>query len=80
MSQHCNFCSSGSASDLTVQLLNHNLSLHQVMVGFADPCTLPEHPGWPLRNILAFLSFHRYVIFNSFHDLKNACTYTFCSY
>ncbi|CAH3114652.1 unnamed protein product [Pocillopora meandrina] len=28
------------------------------MVGFADPCTLPKNPGWPLRNFLALLSYH----------------------
>nr|CCA19427.1 autophagyrelated protein 7 putative [Albugo laibachii Nc14] len=24
--------------------------------GFVDPCALPSHPGWPLRNYLALLS------------------------
>ena len=24
----------------------------RAMLGFADPCTLPDHPGWPLRNLL----------------------------
>jgi len=23
-----------------------------VWLGFADPCALPSHPGWPLRNLL----------------------------
>ena len=23
-------------------------------MGFADPSSLPEHPGWPLRNLLVF--------------------------
>ena len=27
----------------------------EIMVGFADPCTMPQHPGWPLRNFLALL-------------------------
>ena len=30
---------------------NPHLSL-----GFADPSTLPEYPGWPLRNLLAFIA------------------------
>ncbi|XP_028401486.1 ubiquitin-like modifier-activating enzyme ATG7 [Dendronephthya gigantea] len=29
-----------------------------VTVGFADPCTLLNNPGWPLRNFIAFISFH----------------------
>ncbi|PNF26232.1 Ubiquitin-like modifier-activating enzyme ATG7 [Cryptotermes secundus] len=28
-----------------------------VYVGVADPCPLPDHPGWPLRNLLALLSY-----------------------
>ncbi|CCI44181.1 unnamed protein product [Albugo candida] len=27
-----------------------------VYYGFVDPCALPSHPGWPLRNYLALLS------------------------
>ncbi|XP_048589393.1 ubiquitin-like modifier-activating enzyme ATG7 [Nematostella vectensis] len=30
----------------------------KLMVGFADPTTLPSNPGWPLRNFLLFLAFH----------------------
>lgn len=30
----------------------------KVTLGFVDPCTLPNHPGWPLRNFLAFVGFH----------------------
>ena len=26
------------------------------ILAFADPSTLPEHPGWPLRNLLAFMA------------------------
>lgn len=25
-------------------------------MGFADPCILPAHPGWPLRNLLFLLA------------------------
>jgi hypothetical protein len=28
------------------------------MVGFADPCSLNNNPGWPLRNFLVFLATH----------------------
>ncbi|KAG7262173.1 hypothetical protein CRUP_002352 [Coryphaenoides rupestris] len=29
----------------------------KVTVGVYDPCTLPQHPGWPLRNLLVLLSY-----------------------
>ncbi|KAK9088840.1 hypothetical protein Scep_027922 [Stephania cephalantha] len=28
----------------------------KVLFGFYDPCHLPNHPGWPLRNFLALIS------------------------
>ncbi|XP_071816836.1 ubiquitin-like modifier-activating enzyme ATG7 [Apostichopus japonicus] len=28
----------------------------KVFYGFCDPCTLSEHPGWPLRNYLALIA------------------------
>lgn len=28
---------------------------HKVLFGFYDPCHLPMNPGWPLRNLLAFI-------------------------
>uniref|UniRef100_A0A3B4USY6 Ubiquitin-like modifier-activating enzyme ATG7 n=1 Tax=Seriola dumerili TaxID=41447 RepID=A0A3B4USY6_SERDU len=28
----------------------------KVTVGVYDPCTLSQHPGWPLRNLLVFLA------------------------
>ncbi|XP_017306286.1 ubiquitin-like modifier-activating enzyme ATG7 [Ictalurus punctatus] len=30
--------------------------LKKVTVGVYDPCTLPQHPGWPLRNFLILLA------------------------
>lgn len=27
----------------------------QLLFGFYDPCHLPDNPGWPLRNFLAFI-------------------------
>jgi len=30
----------------------------QFMVGFADPCTMAQNPGWPLRNFIALLAYH----------------------
>lgn len=33
-----------------------------VYVGVADPCPLPDHPGWPLRNLLALLSYCWYAL------------------
>lgn len=32
-----------------------NCSL-QVTVGVYDPCTLSQHPGWPMRNLLVLLA------------------------
>jgi ubiquitin-like modifier-activating enzyme ATG7 len=28
---------------------------HKLIFGFYDPCNLPNHPGWPLRNFLALI-------------------------
>ncbi|KAG8385451.1 hypothetical protein BUALT_Bualt03G0046600 [Buddleja alternifolia] len=28
---------------------------HKVLLGFYDPCHLPNNPGWPLRNLLMFV-------------------------
>uniref|UniRef100_A0A674EFI1 Ubiquitin-like modifier-activating enzyme ATG7 n=1 Tax=Salmo trutta TaxID=8032 RepID=A0A674EFI1_SALTR len=33
-----------------------NTDLSKVTVGVYDPCTLPQHPGWPLRNLLFLLA------------------------
>uniref|UniRef100_A0A8C7GJV6 Ubiquitin-like modifier-activating enzyme ATG7 n=1 Tax=Oncorhynchus kisutch TaxID=8019 RepID=A0A8C7GJV6_ONCKI len=33
-----------------------NTDLNKVTVGVYDPCTLPQHPGWPLRNLLFLLA------------------------
>lgn len=30
-----------------------------VIVAFSDPSTLPENPGWPLRNLLTYLIYRR---------------------
>ena len=30
-----------------------------LVLGFADPSTLPEYPGWPLRNLLALIAIKR---------------------
>ena len=30
----------------------------QFMAGFADPCTMAQNPGWPLRNFIALLAYH----------------------
>ena len=29
-----------------------------IYLGFADPCTLADHPGWPLRNLLSLVAYH----------------------
>lgn len=31
----------------------------EFIVGFADPCTMPQNPGWPLRNFIALLACRR---------------------
>ncbi|XP_068224634.1 ubiquitin-like modifier-activating enzyme ATG7 isoform X2 [Palaemon carinicauda] len=28
----------------------------EVFLGFSDPCTLPQNPGWPLRNLLTLVA------------------------
>jgi ubiquitin-like modifier-activating enzyme ATG7 len=35
--------------------LAEGLSEESGVPGFADPCTLADHPGWPLRNLLALI-------------------------
>ncbi|XP_063283001.1 ubiquitin-like modifier-activating enzyme ATG7 [Pelobates fuscus] len=30
----------------------------KVTFGFYDPCTLPQYPGWPLRNLLVLAAYH----------------------
>lgn len=30
----------------------------KVIFGFADPSTMESHPGWPLRNYIALISYH----------------------
>ncbi|KMT04515.1 hypothetical protein BVRB_8g181770 [Beta vulgaris subsp. vulgaris] len=48
-----------SNSHARVRHLNEWESCRQesdkILFGFYDPCHLPNHPGWPLRNLLAFL-------------------------
>ncbi|XP_013775527.1 ubiquitin-like modifier-activating enzyme ATG7 [Limulus polyphemus] len=50
------------AQSITVRPLREYLDLKnepgKLIVGFADPCTLKENPGWPLRNLLALVSYH----------------------
>lgn len=36
-----------------VDIHNRDNSNRECILGFADPCSLAEHPGWPLRNFLA---------------------------
>ncbi|XP_057314332.1 ubiquitin-like modifier-activating enzyme ATG7 isoform X2 [Hydractinia symbiolongicarpus] len=31
----------------------------EVTIGFSDPSTLSEHPGWPLRNLLTYVAYKR---------------------
>lgn len=35
------------------------LDKENVWIGFCDPSSLPSNPGWPLRNILALIYYHR---------------------
>lgn len=50
-----------SGSDLNVVTVKHGLNEinnnENWIFGFADSCEL-ENPGWPLRNYLAFISYH----------------------
>ena len=32
-----------------------NLSIQQQTIAFIDPSALPDNPGWPLRNLLAYI-------------------------
>lgn len=36
----------------------------RLLLGFADPSTQGDHPGWPLRNLLAFVA-------KRFHEIAN---------
>ena len=36
--------------------LHEGLSDGKFIPAFADPCTLENHPGWPLRNLLLLLT------------------------
>lgn len=49
-----------SEEDVEVALLkdwgSFFTDLKKVTVGVYDPCTLPQHPGWPLRNFLILLA------------------------
>ena len=36
--------------------LHEGLSDSKFIPAFADPCTLENHPGWPLRNLLLLLT------------------------
>lgn len=31
----------------------------EIWLGFSDPSSLPTNPGWPLRNLLALIAYHR---------------------
>ncbi|XP_033097274.1 ubiquitin-like modifier-activating enzyme ATG7 [Anneissia japonica] len=42
----------------------------KVSVGFCDPCTLDTNPGWPLRNLLALISFQWA---HSFDEIEVIC-------
>lgn len=35
------------------------LDKETIWIGFSDPSSLPSNPGWPLRNILALIHYHR---------------------
>ena len=46
--------------ELKILSLKEGLGLSEpVVLGFADPSTLPEYPGWPLRNLIAFLGYQK---------------------
>ena len=30
----------------------------ELWIAFSDPCSLPSHPGWPLRNLLSLVMVH----------------------
>ena len=40
---------------VTFKSLENGLSEEGSIIAFADPCTLENHPGWPLRNLLLLL-------------------------
>ena len=50
----------GKIEELNVNLifktLYEGLSDSKFIPAFADPCTLENHPGWPLRNLLLLLT------------------------
>ena len=43
-------------TNLIFKSLDEGLSDSKFIPAFADPCTLENHPGWPLRNLLLLLT------------------------
>ncbi len=43
--------------------LNDESSSSRRLIGFADPCTSDEFPGWPLRNLLVLVSIQQSLFF-----------------
>uniref|UniRef100_A0A8C1SU81 Ubiquitin-like modifier-activating enzyme ATG7 n=1 Tax=Cyprinus carpio TaxID=7962 RepID=A0A8C1SU81_CYPCA len=48
--------------------------LKKITVGVYDPCTLPQHPGWPLRNFLILLAKKWYVCNELFQHASHWCS------
>lgn len=42
--------------DLQTWIDSSESATSETLFGFVDPCPLPAHPGWPLRNYLALLT------------------------
>ena len=63
------FCTCKSQSAFIVEKTKESFQIHSLdklkslgssdfWLGFADPSSLPTNPGWPLRNILALITYH----------------------
>ena len=44
---------------LLISNLKDGFDKEGAMLGFADPSSLSDYPGWPLRNLLAFIGHHK---------------------
>ena len=42
--------------NVTFTTIQNGLQQEDSIIAFADPCTIENHPGWPLRNLLLLIA------------------------
>lgn len=63
-----------NSSEYVGVILHVSWSVLKITVGVYDPCTLPQHPGWPLRNFLILLAKKWYVCNELFQHASHWCS------